>query len=173
MVDYTLSAGCHHNPEDGRCAMEWVSYIAGENHGHTPRCVDTALQGFAIGLNDTMGDEARQQLRPYLARMIGTQGDGMRGDRIRILRDLADTYGRPHVMPAHLTPWHVGFKTVWVIRAQHQSCQVYEGIPNHPCLSRAILPVIFEALEAMLPTVPVEIPAEGQVELERLVSAGV
>ena len=37
--DYTLAYGTHANPEDGRCAMEWVSHLAGEPHSDQPRCV--------------------------------------------------------------------------------------------------------------------------------------
>ena len=28
-TDYTLSYGTHSTPDEGRCAMEWVSYLAG------------------------------------------------------------------------------------------------------------------------------------------------
>ena len=28
--DYRLSAGRHSSPDEGRCAMEWVSYLAGD-----------------------------------------------------------------------------------------------------------------------------------------------
>jgi hypothetical protein len=29
-TDYTLAHRPHANPDDGRCAMQWVSYLAGE-----------------------------------------------------------------------------------------------------------------------------------------------
>ena len=35
--DYTLAYGTHATPEDGRCAMEWVSHLAGEPHSDQPR----------------------------------------------------------------------------------------------------------------------------------------
>ena len=31
-TDYTLSHGNHPKAEEGRCAMEWISYLAGEPH---------------------------------------------------------------------------------------------------------------------------------------------
>jgi hypothetical protein len=74
---YFLSKGAHNTPADGRCAMEWVSYIAGEDHTDSPVCVCPALRVFGIGLNDCLPDGKRQQLRPLLARCIGTAGDGM------------------------------------------------------------------------------------------------
>jgi hypothetical protein len=74
--EYFLSHGSHATPQQGRCAMEWVSYIAGEPHSDTPACVSPVLRGFGISLNDNWDDEQRQKLRPYLARCIGTAGDG-------------------------------------------------------------------------------------------------
>jgi hypothetical protein len=75
-MDYTLSRGAHPSAQDGRCAMEWVAYLAGERHSDQPQCVCPALREFTIRVNDAMPDELRQKLRPYLARMIGTAGDG-------------------------------------------------------------------------------------------------
>jgi hypothetical protein len=76
-TDYTLAFGTHATPADGRCAMEWVSYLAGEPHGDDPACVSTVLRAFCTTLNDTLEDAPRQRLRPYLARTIGTAGDGL------------------------------------------------------------------------------------------------
>jgi hypothetical protein len=75
--DYTLAYGTHATPQDGRCAMEWVSYLAGEPHGDEPVCVSPVLRALCIALNDGLGDDPRQRLRPYLARTIGTSGDGL------------------------------------------------------------------------------------------------
>jgi hypothetical protein len=56
--------------------MEWVAYLAGERHGDEPRSVSPVLAGFARSWNDALDDDTRQRLRPYLARTIGTAGDG-------------------------------------------------------------------------------------------------
>jgi hypothetical protein len=77
MTDYTLSCGTHASPEEGRCAMEWVSYLAGEPHGDEPACVSPVLRAFCTSLNDGLEDIPRQRLRLYLPRMIGTSGDGL------------------------------------------------------------------------------------------------
>jgi hypothetical protein len=74
--EYQLAFGTHARPEDGRCAMEWVSYLAGETHSDQPACVSPVLRAFCIALNDSMEDGPRQRLRPYLARTIGTADDG-------------------------------------------------------------------------------------------------
>jgi hypothetical protein len=76
-ADYTLAYGTHASPEDGRCAMEWVSHLAGEAHGDEPACVSPVLRAFCTALNDSLEDGPRQRLRPYLARTIGTADDGL------------------------------------------------------------------------------------------------
>jgi hypothetical protein len=48
-TDYTLSFGAHADANDGRCAMEWVSYLAGEPHGDEPECVSPVLRAFLHG----------------------------------------------------------------------------------------------------------------------------
>jgi hypothetical protein len=75
--DYTLAYGTHATPRDGRCAMEWVSYLAGEPHSDQPACVSPVLRAMCIALNDGLDQEARQRLRPYLTRTIGTADDGL------------------------------------------------------------------------------------------------
>jgi hypothetical protein len=75
--DYTLAYGTHAKPEDGRCAMEWVSHLAGEPHSDQPACVSPVLRAMCISLNDGLEEIPRQRLRPYLARTIGTAGDGL------------------------------------------------------------------------------------------------
>jgi hypothetical protein len=75
--DYILSYGTHARPEDGRCAMEWVSHLAGEPHSDEPTCVSPVLRAMCIALNDGLEHTPRQRLRPYLARTIGTADDGL------------------------------------------------------------------------------------------------
>jgi hypothetical protein len=96
IIDYTLRPGSHESRQDGLCAMEWIAYLAGEKHSDYPSCVDLALRGFAIGLNDNLPDDLRQQLRPYLARMIGTADDGRSEERRYAVADWAI-----HVAAAH------------------------------------------------------------------------
>ncbi len=79
--EYWLAHGPHATPEDGRCAMEWVSYLAGEPHSDQPACVSPALRAFCVAFNDGLEKNARQRLRPYLARTIGTTDDGLDEER--------------------------------------------------------------------------------------------
>ena len=102
-TDYTLAWGTHANPDDGRCAMEWVSYLAGEPHSDQPRCVSPVLRAFCTALNDSLEDEPRQRLRPYLARTIGTADDGLDEVRSWMAMDwLIRTYTRTWLGVAHL-----------------------------------------------------------------------
>jgi hypothetical protein len=75
--DYTLAYGTHPNPQDGRCAMEWVAHLAGERHSDQPDCVSPTVRALAVALNDGLDTTERQRLRPYLTRTIGTAGDGL------------------------------------------------------------------------------------------------
>jgi hypothetical protein len=61
--------------------MEWVAYLTGERHGDAPRSVSPVLAGFARSWNDALDDGTRQRLRPFLARTIGTAGDGSDDER--------------------------------------------------------------------------------------------
>jgi hypothetical protein len=74
---YWLSHGSHPTAADGRCALEWVAHLAGLPHTDKPVCVSPMLQQFCIRLNDALPDDQRQRMRPYLARTLGTAGDGM------------------------------------------------------------------------------------------------
>ena len=101
--DYTLAYGTHANPEDGRCAMEWVSHLAGEPHSDQPKCVSPVLRAICIALNDSLEDEPRQRLRPYLARTIGTADDGLDEARSWMAIDwLIRTYTPAWLIPAGL-----------------------------------------------------------------------
>ncbi len=75
--DYILAYGTHATPDDGRCAMEWVSHLAGEPHSDDPACVSPVLRAMCIALNDGLEHGPRQRLRPYLTRTIGTVDDGL------------------------------------------------------------------------------------------------
>ena len=57
--------------------MEWVSSLVGERHSDAPLCVSPVVRGFCTTLNDALDDVTRQRILPYLARTIGTAGDGL------------------------------------------------------------------------------------------------
>jgi hypothetical protein len=104
VTDYRLSYGTHANPDDGRCAMEWVSLLAGEPHSDEPACVSPVLRAFCTTLNDSLEDEPRQRLRLFLARTIGTADDGFDEARSWMAMDwLIRTYAPSWLRVAGLT----------------------------------------------------------------------
>lgn len=69
----TLSANSH-RPGDGRaCVMEYVALLAGEPWSDGPECTHPALAGVARTINDTIGDDRRHLLVPFIGRLFGTQ----------------------------------------------------------------------------------------------------
>jgi hypothetical protein len=83
--------------------VEWVSYLAGEVHSDEPVCVSPVLRAFSTALNDSLDDEPRQRLRPYLTRTIGTADDGLDEARSWMAMDwLIRTYTRTWLSVAHL-----------------------------------------------------------------------
>ncbi len=102
--DYALAYGTHATPDEGRCAMEWVSYLAGEPHSDDPSCVSPVLRAYCITLNDNLEDAPRQLLRPYLARTIGTADDGLDTARSWMAMDwLIRSYAPAWLSAANLT----------------------------------------------------------------------
>lgn len=72
---FHLGAGYHKNFNDGACALELVSYVAGELWSDHPKCVCPVLGTFFRAWNDVLSDDERDAtLRPFLRRLIGTNG---------------------------------------------------------------------------------------------------
>jgi hypothetical protein len=104
-TDYTLAYGTHASPAEGRCAMEWVSYLAGEPHSDAPVCVSSVVRAFCVALNDGLSDEPRQRLRLYLSRTIGSADDGLDEYRGWLAMDwLVRTYTPAWLAAAGLRP---------------------------------------------------------------------
>ena len=79
-----IDRGSHHTFESGHCSMEVVAWLGGEGHTDAPACASPILRQYVITLNDRWSDEQRQQLAPYLVRMVGTADDGLDAERERI-----------------------------------------------------------------------------------------
>ncbi len=80
MKSIRLSYGSHPEPFDAEgkptlCAQEFAAYLAGEAHSDQPECVSPVLNKFMVNWNDSLDDETRQRLRPYIVRTLGTAGD--------------------------------------------------------------------------------------------------
>ena len=81
-----LVGGTIGDPGDGRmCLMSLVAFLAGEPHSHSPGCASPVVQAFAVAANDHMPRAARQRLKPFAPRIIGTD-DGLDRLRAAVLR---------------------------------------------------------------------------------------
>jgi hypothetical protein len=67
------------------CVMSLVACLAGEEHSDSPTCASPLIRAFAIPLNDNMPHAARQRLKPFAPRILGTQ-DGQDAVRAELLR---------------------------------------------------------------------------------------
>jgi hypothetical protein len=81
-----LVSGSIGDPDEGRmCLMSLVAFLAGEQHSDAPGCASPLIQTFAVVINDHMPHGARQRLKPFAPRIIGTS-DGFDQVRAEILR---------------------------------------------------------------------------------------
>jgi len=118
---YQLAVGPHRRPGGGRCAMEWVAYLAGEAHTDAPSSVSPVLAAFTRSRNDSLDDRTRQRLRPYLGRTIRTVDDG-------------------------LDDWRAWQCTDWLVRACVPALLEHAGLTRHAvALWQSSLPEILGA----------------------------
>ena len=71
-----LGHGSHPAPSNGlveACVMEAVSYVAGEPWSAAPECASPVITAFLVSWNDSLPDEDRQMLKPYIPRIVGTR----------------------------------------------------------------------------------------------------
>src|SRR5215213_12012967 len=81
-----LVGGSIGDPGQGRmCLMSLVAFLAGEGHSDSPGCASPVVQAFAVAVNDHMPRAARQRLKPFAPRIIGTN-DGLDGARAAVLQ---------------------------------------------------------------------------------------
>jgi hypothetical protein len=81
-----LVSGSIGDPGQGRmCLMSLVAFLAGERHSDSPDCASPVVQTFAVLVNDHMPRAARQRLKPFAPRIIGTN-DGLDRVRAEVLR---------------------------------------------------------------------------------------
>ncbi|MFC5996909.1 hypothetical protein ACFQE5_22115 [Pseudonocardia hispaniensis] len=77
MLATPLASGSHDTRGDGVCLMEWLAWVAGEEHTDHPQCVSPVLGVFGRGLNDVLPRAARQRLKTVGLAALGTAGDGL------------------------------------------------------------------------------------------------
>ena len=71
-----LSRGKHDSPDEGACVMELASMLAGEHFSDHPRSVCPVIGLVLRAHNDAIGDERRQDLYAYAAKVVGSRSSG-------------------------------------------------------------------------------------------------
>lgn len=72
-----LERGGHETPDDGLCLLEAAAFVAGEPHTDHPASVSPVLGRVGRELNDKIGEDRRQALKPLIPLLPGTAGDGL------------------------------------------------------------------------------------------------
>src|ERR1043165_6652843 len=67
-----LLKGGHRGPQYGFCVMELAAFLAHEPWSDSPACTSPVIAGFLCSWTDALEDEQRQRLKPYAAKVIGT-----------------------------------------------------------------------------------------------------
>jgi len=70
---FVLDRGSHSSIDEGACVMELVAYVAGEPFSDHPQCASPVITSFLISWNDSLPDDDRQMLKPYIPRVVGTR----------------------------------------------------------------------------------------------------
>ncbi len=133
-----LQYGAHETRDDGMCAMELIAYLAGEQHTDHPDCACPVLTGYTLRLNDSMPEDWRQQLKPYLPLLIGTR-DGREAERAALLAWQAIRVFMPIALEACHMPESAGaFRSFQgqLDAAADAAYAVYAMIGNTPVRSR-------------------------------------
>jgi len=67
------------------CVMSFVALLAGERHTDHPASASPLIRNLAISVNDAMPNDVRERLKPFAARILGTNdgGDQARAEMLR------------------------------------------------------------------------------------------
>lgn len=159
-----LSPGKHYSPDDGACVMELASMLAGEAFNDHPASVCPVLGSLLRSYNDSLDDEARQDLYAYAARVVGTRADAD-VERRRSEFVVAWTYERRYRRMRRFMPGFAARRLCQLRTLSLESIgtQAVRQIPRHTEEThRAMLSLVDELL-AIRPRAP-----EHRVPSERL-----
>lgn len=67
-----LEAGRHSRPEVGMSMLEAITVVSNEKFSDRPRTVSKVIEAFLRAWNDSMEDEQRQDLKPYIHKVINS-----------------------------------------------------------------------------------------------------
>lgn len=72
-LDALALAKGSHPANDGLCVMEAVAFVAGEPHSDSPTCACPVVGTFLRYWNDGLDDAARQRLKVFVPRLVGSK----------------------------------------------------------------------------------------------------
>jgi hypothetical protein len=164
----TLSKGKHGSPEDGACAMELASMLAGEPFSDRPQSVCPVIGSFLRAYNDRIDDGRRQDLYAYAAKVVGSRASEQvqhaRAERLRAwAAELHWSRRLRRLVPARLRAW------VPAPRADLVGSQAVCAIPQHNDKTHAeVLALIDELLTIGASKQPTIQPPENDEANARL-----
>lgn len=82
---FALRRGNSHDPRNGACLLDAVSWLEYGTLGDHPPCVCPVIAAFGRGINDAMSDAGRQRLRVFIPRLVGTVDPGAERERAEYL----------------------------------------------------------------------------------------
>jgi hypothetical protein len=82
---FELVSGIGEPDKGTACVMSLVAHLAGEGRTDRPSCASLLVRHFVIPVNDGMPRAARQRLKPFAPRIVGTN-DGLDRARAEVLR---------------------------------------------------------------------------------------
>lgn len=71
--NFDLKRGNGHNPSEGACLMDAVSWFEYGTLGDRPDCTCPVQAAYCRIVNDKMTDAGRQKLKVFIPRLIGTR----------------------------------------------------------------------------------------------------
>lgn len=93
-VELVKGAG---EPKSGKlCVMSFVAFLAGEAHSDRPVSASPLIRELAVRINDAMPQEVRQELKPFVPRILGTN-DGCDSERAAMLRVVTEVEIMPRI----------------------------------------------------------------------------
>jgi len=70
---FDLRRGPTDHPRNGACLYDAANWIVYGEIGDDPPCACPVIRAYAIRLNDTLPDDQRQRLKPFILRVVGNR----------------------------------------------------------------------------------------------------
>jgi hypothetical protein len=122
-----LAPGSHSSPQQGVCAAELASLLAGEEFSDHPRCVCRVIAAYLRSFNDRVSHADRQRLIPYAARAVGSRaGRAVTHER----RDICLVWAGAPADGGPLRSFSVRLAMrlkIWVVAGPRQALRLDEG----------------------------------------------